>query len=156
MRFEEIVQGLGERLGVELQCSDGVCTLGVDDMTVTMQLLEGMEERLCVYAEIGDPPPQGLEQLLSAMLNANHLFQGTAGATISQDPTTGKFCLCRYDPLDMLDVDKFMTFLEHFVNTLETWRKLLVDYRPAEEGARSAESEPEVMPMYGGNGFMTV
>ena len=153
MKFDELLAGLGKTLGVELPNGDGSCTLGVDDMTVTMQYLD-TSDLLCTYAEIGEPPPEGLEQLLSAMLNANHLFQGTDGATISRDPDTGKFFLCRCDALELLNVEDCAKMLERFVNVLETWRKLLADYRPmVDEHQLESEIEP---PPFGGNGFMTV
>ena len=88
MTFEELISGLGSKIGVELTSDDGSCVINVDDMVVTLMSLPD-SDRLAVYGEIGDPPPEGLEQLLSAMLEANHLFAGTAGATISRDHETG-------------------------------------------------------------------
>lgn len=153
MEFNELINGLGEKLGLDLPIQENACALNVDDMQITLQALDevGM---LSIYGEIGEPPPQGLEQLLSAMLNANHLFQGTFGATISRDPETGNFFLCRCLSLSDLMIESLMENLEKFVNVLETWRKLLADYRPSETTAEgSSDTEP---PPFGGNGFMSV
>ena len=102
MTFEELISGLGSKIGVELTSDDGSCVINVDDMVVTLMSLPD-SDRLAVHGEIGDPPPEGLEQLLSAMLEANHLFAGTAGATISRDHETGRFHLCRHELLAILD-----------------------------------------------------
>lgn len=153
MEFNELIKGLGEKLGLELPPQDDMCVLGIDDMQVTLQALNEVD-LLSTYGEIGEPPPQGLEQLLTAMLNANHLFQGTAGATISRDPESGKFYLCHCETLSMMTVERLMESLEKFVNVLETWRKLVEDYRPSETTAEgSSDMEP---PPFGGNGFMAV
>ena len=137
MTFEELISGLGSKIGVELTSDDGSCVINVDDMVVTLMSLPD-SDRLAVHGEIGDPPPEGLEQLLSAMLEANHLFAGTAGATISRDHETGRFHLCRHEPL---------------VNTLEIWRKAIASYRPV---AKSAAECTDEAPQFGATGFVQV
>ena len=153
MEFRELIRGVGEKLGLDMPLQGDVCVLTVDDMQITLQALEEVGQ-LSVYGEIGEPPPQGLEQLLSAMLNANHLFQGTAGSTISRDPETGRFFLCRYGPLSVLTVERLVEDLENFVNVLETWRKLLLDYRPSETMAEPVQTAGP--PSLGGEGFLAV
>ena len=152
MTFEELISGLGSKIGVELTSDDGSCVINVDDMVVTLMSLPD-SDRLAVYGEIGDPPPEGLEQLLSAMLEANHLFAGTAGATISRDHETGRFHLCRHEPLAILDADSLAALVESFVNTLEILRKAIASYRPV---AKSAAEGADEGPQLGANGFFRV
>ena len=155
MKLQELVNALGAVTGGEFTVEDDVCTIGIDDMTVTIQEI-AETSAITTYAEIGEPPPQGLEQLLSAMLNANHLFQGTGGATISRDPSNGKFYLCRYDHTDTLDGDRFIAMIEKFVNVLETWRKMLSDYRPEEGDVAAPAPDAVESGMNGMPGFMQV
>ena len=152
MTFEELISGLGSKIGVELTSDDGSCVINVDDMVVTLMSLPD-SDRLAVHGEIGDPPPEGLEQLLSAMLEANHLFVGTAGATISRDHETGRFHLCRHEPLAILDADSLAALVESFVNTLEIWRKVIASYRPVAKSA--AECTDEAL-QFGAAGFVQV
>ena len=152
MTFEELISGLGSKIGVELTSDDGSCVINVDDMVVTLMSLPD-SDRLAVYGEIGDPPPEGLEQLLSAMLEANHLFAGTAGATISRDHETGRFHLCRQEPLAILNADTLAAILQSFVNTLEIWRKAIASYRPV---AKSAAEGTDEAPQFGATGFVQV
>ena len=152
MTFEELISGLGSKIGVELTSEDGECVINVDDMVVTLMSLPD-SDRLAVYGEIGDPPPEGLEQLLSAMLEANHLFAGTAGATISRDHETGRFHLCRQEPLAILNADTLAAILQSFVNTLEIWRKAIASYRPV---AKSAAEGTDEAPQFGATGFVQV
>ena len=152
MTFEELISGLGSKIGVELTSEDGECVINADDMVVTLMSLPD-SDRLAVHGEIGDPPPEGLEQLLSAMLEANHLFAGTAGATISRDHETGRFHLCRQEPLAILDADSLAALVESFVNTLEIWRKAIASYRPV---AKSVSEGSDEGPQFGANGFFRV
>ena len=152
MTFEELISGLGSKLGVELTSEDGECVINADDMVVTLMSLPD-SDRLAVHGEIGDPPPEGLEQLLSAMLEANHLFAGTAGATISRDHETGRFHLCRHEPLAILDADSLAALVESFVNTLEILRKAIASYRPVAKSAAEGTGEG---PQLGANGFFRV
>ena len=152
MTFEELISGLGSKIGVELTSDDGSCVINVDDMVVTLMSLPD-SDRLAVHGEIGDPPPEGLEQLLSAMLEANHLFAGTAGATISRDHETGRFHLCRQEPLAILDADSLAALVESFVNTLEIWRKAIASYRPV---AKSTAECTDEAPQFGATGFVLV
>ena len=152
MTFEELISGLGSKIGVELTSDDGSCVINVDDMVVTLMSLPD-SDRLAVHGEIGDPPPEGLEQLLSAMLEANHLFAGTAGATISRDHETGRFHLCRQEPLATLDADSLAALVESFVNTLEILRKAIASYRPV---AKSAAESTDEAPQFGATGFVRV
>ena len=153
MRFEDQIEALGNRIGVPLQVDDeGACVLSVDDMTVTLQGIPEAES-VGFWGEIGDPPPQGLEKLLSAMLEANHMFRGTGGATISRDSETGRFYLCRVLDLRYLDADGFSLALERFVNTLEAWIELVKDYR---EAAPDASAGADVAPDLRNGGFLAV
>ena len=152
MTFEELISGLGSKIGVELTSEDGECVINADDMVVTLMSLPD-SDRLAVHGEIGDPPPEGLEQLLSAMLEANHLFAGTAGATISRDHETGRFHLCRHEPLAILDADSLAALVESFVNTLGIWRKAIASYRPV---AKSVLEGSDEGPQLGANGFFRV
>ena len=56
--------------------------------------------------------------------------------------------------LPLIDGSSFDTELEAFVNNVETWRRLLADFRPvAEAAAKDAEVEH---PSFGTTGFMQV
>lgn len=139
MEFSDLLQTLSEKTGVELSVEDNSCSVAFDDMEVTMLELPELQI-LCTYAEIGNPPPEKLEELLGAMLEANFQFKGTAGSTISRNPETDSFFLCRYDALQMLDGDSFMQMLEKFVNTLDTWRQLVANFRASVESGEDFDA----------------
>ena len=154
MESKELLDALGKRLNIELSFDrDGVCTLNVDGMIV---MLSDVAETysIGILGEIGEPPPQqGLERLLLAMLNANHCFRGTGGATLSRDPANGRFYLCRTLDVRRLDGEEFFSAIESFVNTQEMWRKLVVDFRRGGSSDVVADAE---RPSFGADGFLSV
>ena len=91
--------GNGTRLGLD---EAGACTLAVDGMSVVIQDVSEAGS-VGFWGKIGAPPPEGLERLYELMLEANHLFTATAGATISRDPESKDFFLCRVLDLRILD-----------------------------------------------------
>ena len=159
MHLSELTDALNRATGGDFQVVDGSCTIAVDDMIVNILEVEELEAIL-LYAKIAERPAEdSLAGLSEAMLAANHMFQGTGGGTISYNPEDRSYYLNRYDPEETLNGERFLAHLERFVNTLETWRKLVVDYRP-ESGKDGGAGDAPVAGDQGGlsgfNGFMQV
>lgn len=142
MESDILVKELGKSLGIELAFdNDGVCAFMADDMTVTIHGLPDGE--IALVGDIGEPPPEGLEKLYRAMLEANHLFGGTAGATISFDSERGRFSLVKLFDCRNLDSDTFMQAVSKFVSVLEMWTKLTAEWRISPDDSRT---EPDSVP----------
>ena len=160
METSELVKSLGEKMGVELALEDGAAAFEADGMTVAVVDLPELGS-VAIAGDIGEPPPERLEALYRTMLEAQHLFRGTFGATISLDPETGRFALNKAIALATVDADSFAGEVERFVNTLETFAKIVREFRavppeaasaaPLDDAAASAAS-----PGFGGTGFMRV
>ncbi len=137
MTFEDLVKAFGTRLNVTLEAVEGSVPFEADGMPVVFHHLPELDS-VVVMGEVGEPPPENPGDLYRALLDANHLFEGTRGATLSRDPETGKIHLTRLAPLATLDAEGFYTLVEDFLNTLALWRQALSDYRPVEEPAEGA------------------
>ncbi len=142
MRYEEIIPALEEKLGIEgLEPVDGVCSVEIDDMLVTMaKVADG--EGFLMSAVVGEPPPESADAFASLLLQANHQFAGVDGTTFSQDPASGSYLLERILPLDLVDADYLYSALGEFVDSVERWKKALVDFRPVLKGARKSDEPP--------------
>lgn len=141
MEFEDLLKGLGEKLGCgPLEADEsGSVSLAVDDMPMMLMHLDEIQS-FALVGEVGEPPPEDrMERLYRAMLVANHNFSGTGGATLSIDGETGKVSLCRVIPLLTVDNDTFFAHIEGFVNILETWRKIVTEFCGAESAEIAAE-----------------
>ncbi len=152
MTFDELIENFGKTCGVELSATDGAVALEIDGMAVTVQEVPE-RDALVVTGDVGEPPPEGLEALMTAMLEANYLFLGTGGGALARNPETGRFHLCRLASLASLDDAGFAALMETFSNVLETWRKMLADYRPAAADAAPPDDAP---PAFGASGFMQI
>ena len=142
MQLNDLVAYLNSTMGTQLEVVDGVVSMGVDDMEIS--LMEIMENSSVVlHAKIADRPAEAnLEKLSEAMLAANYMFEGTGGATISYSSDEKAYYLSRYENIAILSGESFTQILERFVNTLEMWRKLVIDFRaaPVEESSPAGSS----------------
>lgn len=138
MEAHELIKGLAERLGIELDAGDA-CSFEADGMVVSICFPQEAAF-LAMSCDIGEPPPERLEGLYKALLGANYMFGGTMGSTIALNPDDGRITLCRAMPTAALDVDQLCTQLEHFLNTAETWRKIVSDYREGNETSSSEDA----------------
>lgn len=147
MDFTELVADFAKRHAVEgLAAQDGEAVLDIDGIAVMLAETGG---RLVASAEIGDPPSEGRADFAETLLAAN--LESAAHFAKTRD--TGKYVLLRDVPLAGLDPEGFDAALEAFVNTAETWRRLLEDFRP---GAAQAAGENAEAPSFGEGGFLQV
>ena len=154
METSAIIRSFCEKVGIGYEPdADGTCSFDADGLLVT---ISDLRERnvVALVGDLGEPPPERLEDLYKTMLEANHLFCGTGGATISLDAETGRFALCRILPSVALDVNSFYAEAERFVSTLETWSKIISEYRGTGNGERgTGGGERDDFPL---SGFMQV
>ena len=154
MDAKELIADIAKRIGLEYDGGD-TFSFEADGLVVAISSLPELDA-VVLMGDVGEPPPERLEGLYKTLLGANHFFGGTAGATISLDPDTGRIALCRSLPLATLDGEKFYAEVERFVNTAETWSKVVANYRDATAEApdeRAAEEDPARL---GAEGFMQV
>lgn len=154
MDFTELMKGLSVKLGGTIDLTPdetGSVTLGIDDAKV-MLLDMGRLLSVALYASVAVPPPADrLDRLYQSLLEANHAFSETSGATLSLNNETGEIYLCRILPYASLDADGFAAVLDGFVDTHGKWRKLIEDFRGGV--AADAQAAPaDDLPM----GFMQV
>ena len=151
MDASEIIKAFSEKVGIGLEFdADNVCSFEADGMIVTIHNLREIDT-IAITGDLGEPPPWNLERLYRSMLEANYLFTGTSGATISFNAESGRFALCRALPCKALDGESFFSAVERFVSTLEIWARIIQDYRGG-----APEDDGEKIPVPGAEGFLRV
>ena len=111
---------------------DGLCGVNADGVPIIMRYIESYGI-VYIHADLGEPPPQGLEALYRKILESNHAFQATSGATLSINPRDGHVCIQHYIRLEVLDIKLAVDRFNLFVDAATVWRDYLADFRPAEE-----------------------
>lgn len=152
METIELIKDLGERLGIELDPdADGVSAFEADGLLISLHDLPELNA-IAIIGDLGTPPPERLEGLYAALLEANHLFRDTGGATISRAPETGHLALCRAIQLIGLSPDGFYDSVERFVSAAQVWANVIHDYR---EAPPSEEFQPSSGLDSFNSGFIT-
>ena len=103
----------------------------MDDQEISVFEIEGVKMSLApenggaytVSADLGPLPEDGADALVGEMLEANHAFQGTAGATLSVDPGTGHVFLRRRVWPDDSDEDSILPEIAVFADKAREWRE---------------------------------
>ena len=148
MEFNELIDAFAKRHKVEnLVAVDGAAALDIDGIIVTIVVKGDLPN---FSAEIGEPPPDGAALFANLLLEANT----QPDAFFAKIPDPGPYVIARRVPLSQVDNDTFDALLEAFVNNAETWRRLLVDFRPAAKAA--AERAAAESPSLDSSGFMPV
>ena len=142
MTFTQLLTALSEKLGLELVDEGGATALEIDGITVVLQ--DADEDLVLIHADLGEIPVDRRESLTRAALEANYLYQGTGGATLSINLTNGHLHLQRYNWLARIETEKAVDVLERFAETAVQWQSVLS--APLTDPAASNESSQTLDP----------
>ena len=123
MTFGELIDRLGEKLGVEIEDAGGAVALQIDGETVILQHAD--DDLVLLRADLGEIPPDRRDALASAALGGNFLYRGTGGATLAVNPADSHLHLQKYNWLGRLDADKALDMLSRFADTVVSWKKIV-------------------------------
>ncbi len=154
MTYEELIAGFAAKYGIEnLTSEGGAAALVIDDVKIDL-ISDAGADCIVIYAEIGYPPPDAGGKFGETMLKANHLFLGTNGGTLCQNPETDAYVLMRPVPLAQLEgAEAFGAIMEDVLAQVENWRALLNGMRAAEV---ADENQKDEASMFASGGFMQV
>ena len=125
MTFGELIDALGKKLGLELTDEGGATAVEVDGIHLVLQ--QANDDLLLVHADLGEVASENREKVFAAALEANFLYQGTGGATLSVNPHDGHLHLQKYNWLERLDGEKGFEMVAKFAETAHSWRRLVAE-----------------------------
>lgn len=136
-----LMHAAGARFGVEFALDDaGACGMRVDDRIDVTLRYEASPPAILAYAVIGELPQQDDATTLRSLLGANHVWDGTRGATWSLDGE--HVVLSRLFALQGgLEVEPFVADLETFVDVALTQQRSLESQPVARVDASMAMSD---------------
>ena len=104
---------------------DGTTVLAFGDgLEVSIGAAEGGSALILAMA-LGSLPAERSPDLLVELLDANYLWQGTAGATLGVSADTGLLALCRHLGVAGLDAEGLETVIDAMVECAEDWQERL-------------------------------
>ena len=166
MEFSDIVRGFAERFGIEVpEIVDESAAFDADGMPFFLMRVakEGESEYLVVAADLGEPPPERLEKLYQALLDAGHNFAVAGGGAFSRNPGDGHIWLQSREPFASMDVETAISRVRALGDAALNWRDIIREYRegssisePATPGETLAEPPGDAPGDEGPPGFMMV
>ena len=153
MEFSELVHKFSERFGIQsTEIVDDAVAFDADGMPFfVMKVANGVEnEYLVIAADLGEPPPERLEMLYQALLDAGHNFAGAGGGSFARNPGDGHIWLEAREPFASIDVETAISKVKAIGDAAVLWRDLIREFR---EGASVPEPKPQD-DAYGGGGFV--
>jgi len=141
MQISELLSGLAAEAGLPELVPDenGVVSLDVDGMVVIISA-EADGSVVVVRGDAGYPPPDAEASLRKMLLDANMAMSSVSGCYFASDADSGRIALVASERLSCITIPDFISRMDSFLNTLETWRKVIADFRVA------ADSAPESAP----------
>ena len=154
MTYEKLLKEFGAKFGIDgLVDEGGAAALVIDDTKVDL-IHDADADCVVIYAEIGYPPPEANGKFGEVMLKSNHLYLGTNGGTLCQNPDTDAYVLMRPVPLAQLDgPETFGAIVEDVLFQVDNWRELMNGMRAAEV---QDEEQTEESDRLASGGFMQV
>ena len=154
MEFGNFIEQFAEISGVEMpEIVDDAAAFDADGMPFFLMRVanEGESEYLVIAADLGEPPPERLEKLYQALLDAGHNFAGAGGGVLARNPGDGHIWLQSRESLSSLDVEAAISKVKALGDAAINWRDIIREYR---EGASIPEPEAAATyeaPAGGGN-----
>lgn len=145
MEAKEMIKTFCERLGIQSEANaEGIYAFEVDSFEFAIHDLSE-QHRIALVGDLGMIPEAHPEGLFRLMLEAQHGFRETKGATFSIDRERERLSLCQVLSCAELDNDVFFKEVEHFVNQLEAWTQIIRDYEGKKE---SVEISSDALDLY--------
>ena len=166
MEFNELIQQFAERYGIDApEIVDESAAFDADGMPFFLMKItnEGESEYLVVAADLGEPPPERLEKLYQALLDAGHNFAGAGGGVLARNPSDGHIWLQSREPFALMDVETAISKVKTLGDAAVNWRDIIKEYREGASIPEPATAEASAEPLgdaFGGKeglaGFMMV
>ena len=131
MEFGKFIEQFAERSGIEMpEIVDEAAAFDADGMPFFMMRVanEGESEYLVIAADLGEPPPERLEKLYQALLDAGHNFAGAGGGVLARNPGDGHIWLQSRESFASLDVETAISKIKSLGDAAIKWRDIIREY----------------------------
>ena len=158
MEFREFIQQFAERFGIQMpEIVDEAAAFDADGMPFFLMRVvnEGEGDYLVVAADLGEPPPERLEKLYQALLDAGHNFAGAGGGVLARNPSDGHIWLQSREPFALMDIETAISKVKTLGDAAINWRDIIREYREGTSIPEPAKAD-DASGGEGNPGFMMV
>ncbi len=129
--YQHLLTAFAAHVGLDPQSLAETQEVTVGDLAIGLAF-EGDEHEgdLVYFADLGTPPDHLGTQVHRTLLEANHFWAGTGGATLSLQPETGAVVCCGRTPLGPLDAQGVAALLQVFHELAMFWRSFVTGNLP--------------------------
>ena len=161
MTLDELFTAASRLYGFETPAADEDGTYALLCGHAELTVAPDSDTQALLYAPVSDPVPEMDGVLADALLQANHLFAGTRGASFAKDPDSQRLCLQQMLELSHLDGESFAAALSTFLSEVERWQvivgqRLLQENEASSSLPASQERSTDTLPPFGPAGWMAV
>ena len=133
--YQALLRAFADQAGLDADSlvATGEVALGGVEGGVTVRMsCRGSQVRgeLVLLCDLGMPPRARRLALYESLLEANHLWLGTGGATLGVEPGTGHVVACERLDLQGLGASGLASALAEFVEACGAWRDFIDQARP--------------------------
>ena len=141
MEFNELIRKFAERFGIDVpEIVDDAAAFDADGMPFLVMRVadEGESEYLVIAADLGEPPPERMEKLYEALLDAGHAFAWAGGGVFARNPADGHIWLQLREAYASIDVESAIAKVKALGEAAVNWRDIIREYR---EGSSIPEAQ---------------
>ena len=132
MEFNELIRKFAERFGIDVpEIVDDAAAFDADGMPFLVMRVadEGESEYLVIAADLGEPPPERMEKLYEALLDAGHAFAWAGGGVFARNPADGHIWLQLREAYASIDVESAIAKVKALGEAAVNWRDIIREYR---------------------------
>ncbi|MET1114563.1 MAG: CesT family type III secretion system chaperone [Comamonas sp.] len=125
--YEVLLTELAHEVGLPAAALLATEEIDIDGLSIGLQLEgEGPQAEVLLCCLLASPRADQWTATARAMLQANHLWSGTGGATLGMLPDDDRVSLSARRLLRDLDADKLAVLLAHTVDMGHAWQDFIV------------------------------
>lgn len=143
MNIHEIADKMAQNFNIDgLECQDSTIEIEIDGAFVRIE--ETDADIFIVSGLVGDAPSEGDEKFAIIALESNLALMNQKAAALTRNPNSNAYVLVERIPRSCAaDFESFCESLGKFVDTLISWRNMLINFIPVQAQANLINAEKQ-------------
>jgi len=121
--YEELLTAFASHIGIHAETFVEMQEIVIDDLAIGLAY-EQADDRACMtyFANLGRPAAKRAETVHQTLLEANHMWVGTGGATLGLQQATGNIIMAGQTSMEDLSPESLARLLNTFADIASRWK----------------------------------